>query len=71
MELAIKQAFIAKDNGEVPIGAVLVHNGKIVAQSGNLTIAQSDPTAHAEINVIRERCNELGDQRIPDHDLYV
>jgi len=71
MELAIKQALQAQTNGEVPIGAVLVHDGKIVAESGNLTIRQSDPTAHAEINVIRARCNELGDQRIPDHDLYV
>jgi tRNA(Arg) A34 adenosine deaminase TadA len=71
MESAIKQAIIAKENGEVPIGAVLVYNGKIVAQSGNLTITNTDPTAHAEINVIRERCAELSTQRIPDHDLYV
>ena len=71
MESAIKQALYAKDNGEVPIGAVLVFDGKVVAESGNLTITQSDPTAHAEINMIRSRCTELGTQRIPDHDLYV
>ena len=73
MESAIKQAFIARDNGEVPIGAVLVdvNSGQIVAQSGNSTVQQSDPTSHAEINVIRARCGELGAQRIPNHDLYV
>ncbi len=71
MESAIKQALQAKDNGEVPIGAVLVYDGNIVAQSGNCTITKSDPTAHAEINVIRERCAQLGVQRIPDHDLFV
>jgi tRNA(adenine34) deaminase len=73
MTAAIKQAMMAKDNGEVPIGAVLVDgaSGLIVAQSGNLTIQTNDPTAHAEINIIRARCKELGVQRIPDHDLYV
>ena len=62
---------LAHHAGEVPIGAVLVYDGAIVAQSGNLTVSQSDPTAHAEINVIRQRCAEIGTQRIPDHDLYV
>jgi len=71
MAAAIKQAFIAKENGEVPVGAVLVYQGEIVAESGNLTLTHSDPTAHAEINVIRDRCAALGVQRIPDHDLYV
>lgn len=71
MEVAIKQAMQAIDNGEVPIGAVLVFNGDIVAQSNNITLLNSDPTAHAEINLIRARCMELEVQRIPDHDLYV
>lgn len=71
MEQAIKRAIIAKDNGEVPVGAVLVYGGQIVARSGNRTITNSDPTAHAEINIIRKRCAELGTQRLPDHDLYV
>lgn len=73
MRAAIKQAIIAQSTGEVPIGAVLVDTttGAIVAQSGNITIADCDPTAHAEINVIRARCKELGVQRLPDHDLYV
>lgn len=68
MEEAKKAAFA----GEVPIGAVLVDaSGHIVARSGNVTITQSDPTAHAEINVIRSLCKDMGVQRIPDHDLYV
>jgi tRNA(adenine34) deaminase len=72
MDAAIKQAMIAKDNGEIPVGAVLVDaRSNIVTESGNLTIKNNDPTAHAEINVIRARCAELGTQRIPDHDLYV
>ena len=72
MERAIKQAMLSADNGEVPVGAVLTDaRGHIVATSGNLTIVGNDPTAHAEINVIRARCAELGTQRLPDHDLYV
>jgi tRNA(Arg) A34 adenosine deaminase TadA len=73
MEAAIKYALQAQDNGEVPIGAVLVNRetGNIVSAAGNLTIQNNDPTAHAEINVIRARCAELGTQRIPGHDLYV
>ena len=71
MQAAMEEAKKAALNGEVPIGAVLVADGQIVARSGNATITQSDPTAHAEINVIRSRCKETGAQRIPDHDLYV
>lgn len=73
MAHAIKQAIFAQENGEIPVGAVLVdvNTGKIVASAGNETITNNDPTAHAEINVIRARCRELGTQRIPDHDLYV
>ena len=73
MTAAIKQAVTAAGKGEVPIGAALVDtvSGKIVAEAHNLTISIADPTAHAEINVIRQRCHELGVQRLPDHDLYV
>jgi tRNA(adenine34) deaminase len=73
MAQAIKQAILAKENGEIPVGAVLVDvsTGNIVASAGNQTISNNDPTAHAEINVIRARCQELSTQRIPDHDLYV
>lgn len=73
MAQAIKQALIAQNNGEIPVGAILVDttSSEIVARSGNLTLQNSDPTAHAEINVIRDRCAQLNTQRIPDHDLYV
>ena len=58
---------------EVPIGAVLVDSrtGAIVARAGNRTIELADPTAHAEIQVIREVCSAVGLQRLPEYDLYV
>jgi tRNA(Arg) A34 adenosine deaminase TadA len=72
MRAAMEEANKAAAAGEVPIGAVLVDSaGTIVARAGNATITHSDPTAHAEIAVIRARCTQVGAQRIPDHDLYV
>jgi tRNA(adenine34) deaminase len=72
MRAAMEEANKAAANGEVPIGAVLVDlTGNIVARAGNSTITCSDPTSHAEIAVIRQRCVEVQAQRIPDHDLYV
>lgn len=70
---ALEEAHLAKSRDEVPIGAVLVHreSGEIVARNGNRTLELSDPTAHAEILIIREMCQKLGSQRIPDYDLYV
>ena len=57
----------------MPIGGVLVHrqSGEIVARGGNRTIEQCDPTSHAEIQVIRDVCQRVGAQRIPEYDLYV
>jgi tRNA(Arg) A34 adenosine deaminase TadA len=73
MQAALEEARLAEQRGEVPIGAVLVNmtTEKIVAGAGNRTITDSDPTAHAEINVIRTRCKAVGAQRIPGHALYV
>lgn len=73
MHLALKQAKKATEYDEVPIGAVLVdrQSGDVVAESFNQTITLSDPTAHAEILVIRDLCRKKSSQRIPDHDLYV
>jgi tRNA(adenine34) deaminase len=73
MAAAMEEAKKAAQRGEVPIGAVLVEaiSGEIVARAGNATIEQSDPTAHAEILVIREQCTRVGAQRIPEYDLYV
>lgn len=73
MSAALEEAHLAGKLDEVPIGAVLVDSqtGTIVARAGNRTITQSDPTAHAEILVIRDLCNKLGVQRLPEYDLYV
>jgi len=73
MQIALKEAADAAARGEVPIGAVLVDalTGQIVASAGNRTEAACDPTAHAEILVIRMRCEAIGAPRLPDHDLYV
>lgn len=73
MKAALEEAGLAETRDEVPIGAILIHRetGEIIARNGNRTIEQSDPTAHAEILVIREVCAKVGKQRIPDYDLYV
>lgn len=70
---ALKEARTASKAGEVPVGAVLVDSttGKIVARAHNLTETACDPTAHAEVLVIRRRCEEVGQPRLPEHDLYV
>ena len=71
MELAYEQAVLAAKRGEVPVGAVIVQDGVVVAADGNRTIETSDPTAHAEILVIRAACKALGSERLPQLDLYV
>ncbi|MCT4656892.1 MAG: nucleoside deaminase [Cohaesibacter sp.] len=71
MEQALFEAKAAQERGEVPIGAVLVKDGAVIARAGNRTIELNDPTAHAEILVIRQACDQLGSQRLPDCDLYV
>ncbi|WP_293576980.1 nucleoside deaminase [Phaeobacter sp.] len=72
MDVALQEARAAAARGEVPVGAVLISpTGDIVAQAGNRTRELSDPTAHAEMLVIREACAAAGSERLPDHDLYV
>ncbi len=71
MHAAMEEAHLAAARDEVPIGAVLVKNGEIIARNGNRTIEMNDPTSHAEILCIREACAIVGAQRIPDCDLYV
>lgn len=71
MKMALEEAQAAAGRDEVPIGAVAVSGGKVIARNGNRTRELNDPTAHAEILVIRAACAEAGAQRVPDHDLYV
>jgi tRNA(adenine34) deaminase len=71
MQLAIEEARAAAAAGEVPIGALIVLDGKILARSGNRTIRDCDPTAHAEMIVIREAARLLQNYRMPDTTLYV
>src|SRR5271170_2311805 len=71
MQSAIEEARAAAAVGEVPIGALVVHDGKILARSGNRTIRDCDPTAHAEIIAIREAARLLRNYRVTDTTLYV
>jgi tRNA(adenine34) deaminase len=71
MQLALSEANGAAQAGEVPIGAVLVQNQTVIAKSGNRTIRDTDPTAHAEIVVLREASRLLGNYRVADTTLYV
>jgi tRNA(adenine34) deaminase len=71
MQEALAEAGSAAAAGEVPIGAVLVHDGKILARAGNRTIRDCDPTAHAEIVALREAARLLANYRLADTTLYV
>src|SRR5215831_1116871 len=71
MELALDEAHAAADCGEVPIGCVIVCDGDLIAQAGNRTLADRDPTAHAEMVAIRRAAEALGTARLVDCDLYV
>ena len=71
MDIALTEAHLAAARGETPVGAVIVENGKVLARNGNRTRELSDPTAHAEVLVIREACALLGSERLPSLDLYV
>lgn len=68
---ALSQARQAAARGEVPVGAVLVRDGAIIARAGNRTRELADPTAHAEMLVIREACAVERSERLPGTDLYV
>jgi tRNA(adenine34) deaminase len=71
MRLALAEAEAAVARGEVPIGAVLVRDGAVLARAGNETLARDDPTAHAEMLVIRAAAAASGSQRLAGADLYV
>jgi tRNA(Arg) A34 adenosine deaminase TadA len=68
---AFGEARAAAAAGEVPVGAALARNGEIIAAAGNRTLRDRDPTAHAEMLVIRQACAAIGSERLVDCDLYV
>ena len=71
MQLALAQAAMAASAGEVPVGAVVVYNGEVIASGRNAPIENHDPTAHAEIIALRTAAQVLGNYRLPDCELYV
>ena len=71
MNLAIEQAIKAVDEDEVPVGAVLVKDGLLIAKAHNQPISTNDPTAHAEIQVLRKAGMKLQNYRLNDSTLYV
>ena len=71
MALAIKQAVKADKEGEVPVGAVLVHDNKLIAKSYNQSISNNDASAHAEIQVLRKAGSKLNNYRLNNSTLYV
>jgi tRNA(adenine34) deaminase len=71
MEEALRAAQRALDAGEVPVGAVVIHQGKIVGRGFNRNLLDSDPTAHAEVVALREAGASLGNHRLSDCELFV
>lgn len=71
MEIAIREAMIAAEEGEIPVGAVIVKDRLIISRAHNLRERTGSATAHAEILAINEACRILGRWRLDDCDLYV
>lgn len=71
MRLALREATRAAEHGDVPIGAVVVHDGEVIGVGANERELRSDPTAHAEVIALREAARRLGSWRILDSVLYV
>jgi tRNA(adenine34) deaminase len=71
MDAALEQARAAAARGEVPVGCVIVRDGVVIAAAGNRTLADRDPTAHAEVLAIRAAAAAIGSERLTDCDLYV
>ncbi len=71
MDEALAEARAAGARGEVPVGAVIVRGGQVLARAGNRTRERADPTAHAEMLAIRDACAATGSERLGGCDLYV
>lgn len=71
MLAALEQARKAEAAGEVPVGAVVVKDGAVIGTGFNAPITRHDPTAHAEIQALRDAANRLGNYRLPGCELYV
>jgi len=71
MKKALREAAKAATAGEVPIGAVVVRDGRTIASGSNRPVNTSDPTAHAEIVALRKAARKAGNYRLPDCELYV
>ena len=71
MRIALEQAELARGQGEVPVGAVVVKDGEVVAVGYNQPIGRHDPTAHAEVMALRAAGEKLGNYRLPGCELYV
>lgn len=71
MQLALEQAALAAAAGEVPVGAVVLRNGVVIACGHNAPIASHDPSAHAEMQALRAAAKVLGNYRLPECELFV
>lgn len=71
MEEALREALRAQAAGEVPVGAIVVCNGRIVGRGSNRNLLDHDPTAHAEIVALRDAGRQLGNHRLGDCEMFV
>lgn len=70
MKIAINEAKKAYKKGEIPVGAIVVMNGKLLAKAHNSSISSNDPTAHAEVLVLRKACKKIGNYRLEDATIF-
>ena len=71
MDMALEEARAAQARGEVPVGCVIVRGSEVIVRAGNRTVADRDPTAHAELLALRAATATIGSERLGDCDLYV
>jgi tRNA(adenine34) deaminase len=71
MDMALEEARAAQARGEVPVGCVIVRGSEVIVRAGNRTLADRDPTAHAELLALRAAAATIGSERLSNCDLYV